>query len=110
MIDWYFFVTYIFAPLIVAVLTALVTTTIATLRRMVKARANNDLATRLILCNIIETTAKIHLQAGSISMHDRRHFAEMFEAYRSLGGNSYTTTLYDRVMKLGIKDDAGDMS
>ena len=100
--DWQFFMTYIFAPVIVAFLLALSTATITTLRRMVAARTSNDMATRLILCNTIETTAKVHLQAEVITMHDRRHFSEMVDAYSALNGNGYTNELCERVMKLPI--------
>lgn len=53
----------------------------------------------------IRTLCHCYLQRGSMTHREFTQLQEMFAIYTALGGNGQTKELYDRTMKLDIKNE-----
>lgn len=71
-------------------------------RRRMKIR---DKADKYMLKNSITRACLAALDTGRVHSYELESICDMFNVYRSLGGNSYVETLVEKTKKLDIKQD-----
>lgn len=61
-----------------------------------------------VLHLVLYREAMDHIEAGYITTEDLKHVEYIYKNYHALGGNGTGTALYQRVLKLQIKEKDGD--
>lgn len=62
-------------------------------------------AQKLTMIDLVKRSAKKYIRAGEISLEDKEHLKEQYNAYKALGGNGHLDTTMEAIDELKVVDE-----
>ena len=88
--------------------TAIVNAIIRAVENKRKQKSAETKALTLLLLGEIREFGDVLLQQNYLDEEDYRHFEELYQTHKALGGNGYADKLYAEILKMPVKG-GGDL-
>lgn len=62
-------------------------------------------AQKLTMIDQVKRSAKKYIKLGQISLEDKEHIKEQYDAYKALGGNGHLDTTIEEINHLKVVDE-----
>lgn len=62
-------------------------------------------AEKLIMIDQVKRSAKKYIRLGKISLDDKEHLKEQYDAYKALGGNGHLDPTMNEINRLKVVDE-----